>query len=116
MATERTRVRRVPDRARYDRATIDAILDDALIAHVGFVVDGQPYVIPMGIARAGDELYLHGSSASRLMRHLAAGADICVTVTHLDGVVAARSTFDSSMNYRSVVVLGRARHVSDADE
>jgi nitroimidazol reductase NimA-like FMN-containing flavoprotein (pyridoxamine 5'-phosphate oxidase superfamily) len=87
-----------------------------LICHVGFVVDGSPFVIPMVSARAGDNLLLHGSTASRLMRHLSGGADVCVTVTHLDGLVVSRSVFDSSMNYRSVVVLGKARPITDLDE
>jgi hypothetical protein len=115
--SDRTRVRRVPYRACYDRATIDAILDAALIAHVGFVgANQQPFVIPMAVARDGDLLLLHGSTASRLMRTIAGGADVCVTVTHLDGVVVSRSVFDSSMNYRSVVVLGRARPIADRTE
>lgn len=116
MATERTRIRRVPNLGRYDRETIDAVLDDALVGHVGFVgSDGHPYVIPMAVARRGDELLLHGSTASRLMRGIA-GQDVCVTVTHLDGLVVALSVFESSMNYRSVVVLGRARVLTDRAE
>src|SRR5687768_2801512 len=114
--TERTRVRRLPARGFYDRETIYEILDDALICHVGFVVDGSPFVMPMVSARAGDNLLLHGSTAGRLTRRLADGADVCVTVTHLDGLVVARSVFDSSMNYRSVVVLGKARPVTEPDE
>lgn len=113
---ERTRVRRQPTRGIYERDTIYAILDEALIAHVGFVSDGSPVVIPMVIARRGDDLLLHGSTASRLMRHLERGAEACVCVTHLDGVVAARSVFDNSMNYRSVVVFGRARAIMDPAE
>jgi uncharacterized protein len=112
----RTRVRRVPRRGVYDRATIYAILDDALVGHVGFVSDGSPHVIPMAIARDGDELLLHGSSAGRLIRALEGDAETCVSVTHLDGVIVSRSVFDSSMNYRSVVVFGRARAVTDRDE
>jgi nitroimidazol reductase NimA-like FMN-containing flavoprotein (pyridoxamine 5'-phosphate oxidase superfamily) len=114
--TERTRVRRLPARGAYDKETIYGILDDALIGHVGFVVDDSPFVIPMVSARAGDKLLLHGSTASRLMRHLATEAEVCVTVTHLDGLIVARSVFDSSMNYRSVVILGRARPITDLDE
>ncbi len=111
-----TRVRRHPERGVYERPAIDAILDEALFCHVGFVVDEQPYVIPMIHARAGDVLYLHGSPASRMLRTLAEGVDVCVTATLLDGIVLARSVYNHSMNYRSVVVLGRARAVTDADE
>lgn len=114
--SDRTRVRRVPERGEYDSETIATILDDALICHVGFVADEKPYVIPMAIARDGDRLLLHGSTASRLMRALSQGADVCVTVTHLDGVVVARSAFNSSMNYRSVVVLGRAEPITDPED
>ena len=111
-----TRVRRHPERGVYERPAIDAILDEALFCHVGFVVDEQPYVIPMIHARAGDVLYLHGSPASRMLRTLAEGVDVCVTATLLDGIVLARSVYNHSMNYRSVVVLGRARAVTDVDE
>ena len=97
----------------YDRTTIDAILDEALICHVGFVVDGQPYVIPTIHARDGDTLYLHGSPGSRMLRTLKDGMDLCVTATLLDGLVLARSVYNHSMNYRSVVVLGRARELTD---
>ncbi|HET7568067.1 MAG TPA: pyridoxamine 5'-phosphate oxidase family protein [Gaiellaceae bacterium] len=110
-ATDRTRVRREPQRGRYDRETIDAILDEALYCHLGFAVDGQPYVIPTLHARVGDELYVHGSSASRMLRHAADGAPMCATVTLLDGLVLAKSVFNHSIDYRSVVVLGRARLV-----
>ena len=110
------RVRRVPERGRYDRHTIDQVLDASLIAHVGIVDGGVAHVIPMGMARRGDEVLLHGSTASRLMRTLASGTDVCVTVTHLDGVVVARSAFNSSMNYRSVVLYGRARALTDPAE
>lgn len=116
MKTERTTVKRIPKRGHYDRETIDAILDEALICHVGFVVKGQPYVIPTGYARVGDELYIHGSAASRMLRELSKGIDVCVTVTLLDGLVLARSAFNHSMNYRSVVVLGKATLVTDATE
>ena len=112
----RVRVKRVPKRAVYERAQIDAILDEALIAHVGFVHDEQPYVIPMLHARVGDIVYLHGSSASRLVRTLASGAPCALTATLLDGLVLARSAFHHSANYRSVTVLGRARLVDGADE
>jgi nitroimidazol reductase NimA-like FMN-containing flavoprotein (pyridoxamine 5'-phosphate oxidase superfamily) len=104
----RARVRRHPERGRYERATVDAILDEALVCHVGFVHDGHPYVIPMLHARVGDELYLHGSAASRMLRALSTGTDVCVTATLVDGLVLARSVFDHSVNYRSAVVLGRA--------
>ena len=105
-------MRRAPKRAAYDRATIDAILDEAPICHLGFADDaGQPYVIPTLHARRGDELLLHGSTASRAFRTLASGAPVCVTTTLVDGMVLARSAFHHSMNYRSVVLLGSARPV-----
>ncbi|MFM9903287.1 MAG: pyridoxamine 5'-phosphate oxidase family protein [Pyrinomonadaceae bacterium] len=116
MKTTRTTVKRIPKRGQYDRDTINAILDEAFICHVGFAVDGQPYVIPTGFARVGEDLYIHGSAASRMLRELSKGIDVCVTVTLLDGLVLARSAFNHSMNYRSVVILGRAEFVSDADE
>ena len=115
-ASERTRVRRVPQRAVYDRGSIDAILDEALVCHVGLVNDGQPFVIPTIHWRVGDELFIHGSAASRMIEHGLSGAPLCVTVTLIDGVVLARSAFHHSMNYRSVVVLGRARVVTARDE
>ena len=105
----RARIRRVPSRADYQRETIDAILDEALVAHLGFAVEGQPYVIPTLHARVGDVVYIHGSSASRAIRALSGGLQACLTVTLLDGLVLARSAFHHSMNYRSVVVLGEAR-------
>jgi uncharacterized protein len=111
-----TRVRRMPARADYDRKTIDAILDEALVAHVGFAVEGQPYVIPTLHARAGDSVYFHGSSASRTVRALAAGAPVCLTVTLLDGLVLARSAVHHSVNYRSVVVLGQATAIEAPSE
>jgi hypothetical protein len=113
-ATERTRVRRLPERAAYDRDTVHAILDEGFVCHVGLVVDGQPYVIPTGYARAGETLYLHGSSGSRL--GLRPGMPVCVTVTLLDGLVLARAAFHHSLNYRSVMVLGRTRLVTDLKE
>ncbi|HYY02265.1 MAG TPA: pyridoxamine 5'-phosphate oxidase family protein [Gaiellaceae bacterium] len=113
MQSGRTTVKRHPERGAYDRASIDAILDEALICHVGFVHDGQPYVIPTIHARDGDTLYLHGSPGSRMLRNLKEGVDVCVTTTLLDGIVLARSVYHHSMNYRSVVVLGRAREVTD---
>jgi nitroimidazol reductase NimA-like FMN-containing flavoprotein (pyridoxamine 5'-phosphate oxidase superfamily) len=114
--SERTRVRRRAERGRYDRATVHAILDEGLVCHVGFAIDGQPFVIPTAHARDGETLYLHGSPASRMLRNLSEGVPVCVTVTLLDGVVLARSAFHHSMNYRSVVVVGRARAVDDAEE
>ncbi len=112
----RTSVRRQPKRGAYDRATIDAILDEGLVAHVGLVDDGQPFVIPMAYARDGDRLLLHGSVSSRLAKRLAEGVPACVTVTLLDGLVLARSLFHSSMNYRSVVALGTAAAIADEAE
>jgi hypothetical protein len=112
--TERTRVRRLPERASYDPATVHAILDEGFVCHVGFVVDDQPYVVPTGYARAGETLYLHGSTGSRL--GLRPGDPVCVTVTLVDGLVLARSAFHHSMNYRSVTVLGRTRLVTDPRE
>ncbi len=114
--TERTKVRRLPDRGRYDSESVYGILDEAFICHVGFVVEGQPYVIPTGFARVNDTLYIHGSAASRMLRTLADGVQVCVTVTLVDGIVMARSGFHSSMNYRSVVILGRATQVEERDE
>jgi len=114
--SNRTRVRREPHRGHYDRATIDAILDAGMVAHVGFVSrDGQPLVIPMLYARDGNRLLLHGSSASRLLTNLSEGVEVCVTVSLIDGLVVARSAFNSSLNYRSVVALGRARVVEEPD-
>jgi nitroimidazol reductase NimA-like FMN-containing flavoprotein (pyridoxamine 5'-phosphate oxidase superfamily) len=114
--TERTRVRRLPARAAYDRATIYPILDEALVCHVGFVHEGQPFVLPTTYARVGDALYLHGSAASRMLRGLRDGIPVCVTVTLLDGLVFARSAFHHSMNYRSVVLLGTATEVIAPEE
>ena len=112
----RTQVRRLKERGVYERDAIEAILDEGPICHLGFVHDGQPFVIPTIHARAGDVLYIHGSPASRMLKTLAGGVDVCLTVTLLDGLVLARSVFHHSMNYRSVVVLGKAREVTDADE
>lgn len=112
-----TEVRRHPERAAYDRGTIDAILDEGLVGHLGFTgADGQPYVLPMLYAREGDTLYLHGAPASRLLGTLADGAEFCFTVTLIDGLVLARSAFHHSLNYRSVVVLGSGRTVTDRDQ
>lgn len=114
--TLQTRVRRHPERGAYDRQTIDAILDEALICHVGFVDAGRPFVIPTIHARVGDTLYLHGSPASRMLRELELGPEVCVTATIVDGLVLARSVYHHSLNYRSVVVLGRSRTVDDLAE
>jgi nitroimidazol reductase NimA-like FMN-containing flavoprotein (pyridoxamine 5'-phosphate oxidase superfamily) len=114
--SKRTAVRRLPDRGRYDAETIHAILDEGLVCHVGFVMDGQPFVIPMGYGRDGDRLILHGSVASRALRTLASGVPACVTVTLVDGLVVARSVFHHSVNYRSVVILGHAEPVTDPAE
>jgi len=112
----RTRVTRLPKRAVYDQAQVHAILDEAFFCHVGFTVDEQPYVIPTGYVRAGEKLYIHGSAASRMLRTLDQGIQVCVTVTLVDGLVLARSSFHHSINYRSVVVLGTAHLVLDRDE
>ncbi len=114
--TARTTVRRLPKRACYDRQLVHEILDEAFICHVAFVVDGQPFNIPTAYGRVGDVLYLHGSAASRMLRQLAQGVPVCVTTTLVDGLVLARSAFHHSMNYRSVVVLGRAALVTEAQE
>ncbi|MGC2721754.1 MAG: pyridoxamine 5'-phosphate oxidase family protein [Candidatus Acidiferrales bacterium] len=115
-ASKRTQVQRIPDRGKYDAETIHGILDAGFVCHVGFVVDGQPFVIPTNYARDGEKLYLHGSSASRMLRTLADGVQVCATVTHVDGLVLARAAFHHSVNYRSVVALGRAVFVEDPVE
>jgi nitroimidazol reductase NimA-like FMN-containing flavoprotein (pyridoxamine 5'-phosphate oxidase superfamily) len=112
----RSRVRRHAERARYERETVLAILDEGLVCHLGFVVDGTPFVMPTMYARRGDVVYVHGSPASRMLSVASGDADVCVTVTLLDGLVLARSAFSHSMNFRSVVVLGRAQEVVDATE
>ena len=114
--TKRTTVKRLPARGNYDRETINSILDEGFICHVGFDLDAQPYVIPTGYARVDDDLYIHGSSASRMLRNISQGINVCVTVTLIDGLVLARSAFHHSMNYRSVVILGKAELVTDDDE
>jgi nitroimidazol reductase NimA-like FMN-containing flavoprotein (pyridoxamine 5'-phosphate oxidase superfamily) len=116
LLTPRTRIGRHAERGRHDRPTIEAILDEGLVAHVGFVAGGDPYVMPVSYGREGDRLYVHGSAQSRLMRALADGAAACVTVTLLDGLVLARSAFNHSVNYRAVVVLGRATEITDRAE
>ena len=114
--TDRTRVRRVPQRGVYERETVEAILDAALISHIGFVHDGHPVVIPTLHARLGDRLYLHGSAASRMLRTLQKGVPVCATATLVDGLVLARSAFHHSVNYRSVVVFGTATLIEPGDE
>jgi nitroimidazol reductase NimA-like FMN-containing flavoprotein (pyridoxamine 5'-phosphate oxidase superfamily) len=114
--TERTRVVREPQRGVYDRETIYRILDEGLVCHVGFSTDGQPFVIPTLYARIGDAVYFHGSAASRMLRGVSEGANICLTVTLTDGIVLARSVFNHSMNYRSVVALGKATLVDAPQE
>jgi uncharacterized protein len=114
--TDRSTLRRLPKRGVYDRASIHAILDEGLICHVGFVVDGQPYVIPTIHVRVGDELFFHGSPASRMLRALEQGVEVCVTVTIVDGLVLARSAFHHSMNYRSVVVFGTAMPMESSED
>jgi len=114
--SDRTRVRRLPDRGAYDRPVIDAILDEALVCHLGFALDGQPFVIPTIHGRRGDVVYVHGSAASRMLRHLRGGVPACLTVTLVDGLVLARSAFHHSMNYRSVVLLGAATMVESPEE
>ena len=114
--TARTQVKRLPKRAAYDRDTVFKILDEAFVCHVGFVREGQPFVIPTNFGRSGETIYLHGSAASRMLRTLSEGVPVCVTVTLADGLVLARSAFHHSVNYRSVVVLGTARLVEDPSE
>jgi nitroimidazol reductase NimA-like FMN-containing flavoprotein (pyridoxamine 5'-phosphate oxidase superfamily) len=116
MPSPRTRIVREPQRAVYDREAVNQILDEGFICHIGFVVEGQPYVIPTSYGRDGDALYVHGSAASRMLRNLDGGIPACVTVTLLDGLVLARSVFNHSMNYRSVVILGTATLVDDPAE
>jgi uncharacterized protein len=113
---ERTRVVREPQRGVYDRDAINKILDEAFVCHVGFTLDNQPYVIPTMFARVNDSIYFHGSAASRMLRGLSTGIPVCITVTLTDGLVLARSVFNHSMNYRSVVALGKAELVSKPDE
>ena len=116
LETDRTKLKRLPKRGHFDRETVYGILDEGFLCHVGFAPEGQPFVIPTGYARVDDKLYIHGSQASRMLRKLAGGLDACVTVTIIDGLVLARSAFHHSMNYRSVVVFGRATIVEDRGE
>ncbi len=114
--TQRTQIKRLPQRGNYEREFIYEILDEALICQIGFVVDNQPFVIPTTYGRIGDNLYIHGSPASRMLRSLTNGIQVCVTVTLLDGLVLARSAFHHSMNYRSVVIFGTATIVEDSEQ
>jgi uncharacterized protein len=114
--TPRTTLKRLPQRGSYDREVINPILDEGFVCHVGFVLDGKPFVIPTGYARSGETLFIHGSRASRMLRTLGQGVDVCVTVTLIDALVLARSAFHHSMNYRSVVVFGKATVVEDPVE
>jgi nitroimidazol reductase NimA-like FMN-containing flavoprotein (pyridoxamine 5'-phosphate oxidase superfamily) len=114
--TERTALKRLPQRGSYDREVVYKILDEGFVCHVGFVIDGQPFVIPTAYGRAGDKLYIHGSAASRTLRASGGGIPVCVTVTLVDGLVLARSAFHHSINYRSVVILGAATMVEAAEE
>ena len=114
--TDRTTLRRKKERGTYDRSVVHAVLDEGLLCHVGFSLDGSPFVMPMAYARVAENLYLHGATGNRMLRHLADGAEVCITVTLLDALVLARSAFHHSMNFRSVVLFGTARPVADDDE
>jgi uncharacterized protein len=114
--TAKTTLKRLPERGSFDRATLNAILDEAFICHVGFAVDDHPFVIPTSYVRVGDQVFIHGSAASRMLGSLAGGIPVCVTVTLVDGLVLARSAFHHSINYRSVVILGLADRVDDPEE
>lgn len=114
--TERTTLRRLPQRGAFDRESLNQILDEGFICHVGFAVDGRPFVIPTGYARGGDRLFIHGSQASRMLRAVGQGIEVCVTVTLIDGLVLARSAFHHSMNYRSVVIFGHATVVDEREK
>ena len=116
LKTARTTVRRLPDRGHYDREEVYAVLDAGFICHVGFAIEGQPYVIPTSYWRKGDQVYFHGSAASRMLRTLSGSAPVCLTATHVDGLVLARSGFHHSINYRSVMILGDASLVNDDQE
>ena len=113
--TPRTTLKRLPKRGSHERDTINQILDEGFICHIGFAIEGQPFVIPTGYARAGEKLIVHGSQASRMLRALKTGIDVCVTVTLIDGLVLARSAFHHSMNYRSVVIFGRATLIEERE-
>jgi uncharacterized protein len=113
IATEKTKIKRKPERGTYDREFIYSVLDEAFVCHIAFVVDGQPFVVPTNYVRVGDKLFLHGSTASRMMRTLASGAPFCLSVTLLDGIVFAPTASGHAVNYRSVVVMGKAEPVED---
>lgn len=115
-ATQRSQIKRMPQRGNYEQQTVEQILDEGLICYVGFVVEGQPFVIPTSYGRIGDRIYIHGSPASRMLRNLSTGIEVCVTVTLLDGLVLARSAFHHSMNYRSVVIFGTATVVKEPEQ
>jgi len=115
-ATQRSLLRRLPQRSQYEQQVIYQILDEGLVCHVGFAVDGQPFVIPTAYGRVDDRLYIHGSPASRMLRSLQGGIEVCVTITLLDGLVLARSAFHHSMNYRSIVIFGTATMVESAEQ
>src|SRR6201987_4672514 len=114
--TSRTQLHRLPKRGVFDKEQVHAILDEGFLCHVGFIVDGQPFVIPTSFGRNGANLYIHGSAASRMLRQMKEGVPVCITVTLLDGLVLARSIFNHSMNYRSVVILGKATLVENPEE
>lgn len=114
--TERTKLKRLAKRGNFDRETIYGILDEGFVCHLGFAIDGRPFVIPTGYARLGDDMLIHGSAASRTLRAIANYIDVCVTVTLIDGLVLARSAFHHSVNYRSVVIYGKAKVVTDEEE
>lgn len=114
--SELNKVRRLPQRGHYDKETIYSIVDEALICHAGFVVDGQPFVIPTIHVRIGDTIYLHGAVANRMLNHIKAGNSVCITVTNIDGIVFARSVFHHSMNYRSAMLFGTGRVIEEYDE
>ncbi len=114
--TQRNKVKRLPKRGHYDRETVYSILDDGFLCHVGFTIEGQPYVIPTSYGRDGDKVYFHGSSKSRMLTHLDKGIPVCLTVTHLDGLVLARSAFHHSMNYRSALLFGTARLIEGEEK
>jgi uncharacterized protein len=114
--TKRTKINRLPKRGFYDEETIFSILDESLVCHIGFISDGQPFVIPVSFGRKNDEIFFHGAKGSRMFKVLRAGAEICITVTIVDGIVLARSAFHHSMNYRSVVMFGKAEEISNPDE
>jgi uncharacterized protein len=114
--TAKTKLKRIPKRGHFDRETIYKILDEAFICHIGFTVEGQTFVIPTAFGRKGDTLYVHGSAASRMMREMSKGIDVCITVTLVDGLVLARSAFHHSINYRSVVIFGQAEIVTEETE